>query len=148
MLKTQHHDAENLAPQQEKAMSTNSHRHLSRRERQIMDIIYQRGQATAAEVQESLPDPPSYSAVRAMLRLLDEKGYLKHEQDGPRYLFKPTLAREKARKSAMKQMLETFFDGSTEQAVAALLNLSKSKLGKEELDRMSQMVETAKKEGR
>jgi predicted transcriptional regulator len=148
MLKTQHHDAENLAPQQEKAMSTNSHRHLSRRERQIMDIIYQRGQATAAEVQESLPDPPSYSAVRAMLRLLDEKGYLKHEQDGPRYLFKPTLAREKARKSAMKQMLETFFDGSTEQAVAALLNLSKSKLGKEELDRMSQMIETAKKEGR
>jgi predicted transcriptional regulator len=99
-------------------------------------------------VQESLPDPPSYSAVRAMLRLLDEKGYLKHEQDGPRYLFKPTLAREKARKSAMKQMLETFFDGSTEQAVAALLNLSKSKLGKEELDRMSQMIETAKKEGR
>src|SRR5438477_5908116 len=96
---------------------------LSRRERQIMDAIYQRGQATAAEVQEDLPDPPSYSAVRAMLRLLEEKGYLKHEQDGPRYLFKPTLAREKARKSAMKQMLETFFDGSTEQAVAALLNL-------------------------
>jgi len=129
-------------------MTTNAHHHLSRRERQIMDIIYQRGQATAAEVQESLPDPPSYSAVRAMLRLLDEKGYLKHEQDGPRYLFKPTLAREKARKSAMKQMLETFFDGSTEQAVAALLNLSKSKLGKEELDRLSQMIETAKKEGR
>ena len=129
-------------------MTTNSHHHLSRRERQIMDIIYQRGQATAAEVQESLPDPPSYSAVRAMLRLLDEKGYLKHEQDGPRYLFKPTLAREKARKSAMKQMLETFFDGSTEQAVAALLNLSKSKLGKEELDRLSRMIETAKKEGR
>jgi predicted transcriptional regulator len=129
-------------------MSTNSHHHLSRRERQIMDIIYSRGQATAAEVQEDLPDPPSYSAVRAMLRLLEEKGYLRHEQDGPRYLFKPTLAREKARKSALKQMLETFFDGSTEQAVAALLNLSKSKLGKEELDRLSQMIETAKKEGR
>ncbi|MDQ3013651.1 MAG: BlaI/MecI/CopY family transcriptional regulator [Acidobacteriota bacterium] len=129
-------------------MSTNSHHRLSRRERQIMDIIYSRGQATAADVQEGLPDPPGYSAVRAMLRLLEEKGYLKHEQDGPRYLFKPTLAREKARKSAMKQMLETFFDGSTEQAVAALLNLSKSKLGKEELDRLSQMIETAKKEGR
>jgi predicted transcriptional regulator len=113
-----------------------------------MDIIYQRGQATAAEVLENLPNPPGYSAVRAMLRLLEEKGYLKHEQDGPRYLFKPTLAREKARKSAMKQMLETFFDGSTEQAVAALLNLSKSKLGKEELDRLSRMIETAKKEGR
>lgn len=129
-------------------MSNNSHHHLSRRERQIMDIIYSRGQATAAEVQESLPNPPSYSAVRAMLRLLEEKGYLRHEQDGPRYLFKPTLAREKARKSALKQMLETFFDGSTEQAVAALLNLSKSKLGKDELDRLSQMIETARKEGR
>lgn len=129
-------------------MSANSHHRLSRRERQIMDVIYGRGQATAAEVQEGLPDPPSYSAVRAMLRLLEEKGYLKHEQDGPRYLFKPTLAREKARKSALKQMLETFFDGSTEQAMAALLNLSKSKLDKEELDRLSQMIETAKKEGR
>jgi len=129
-------------------MSENSHHQLSRRERQIMDIIYQRGQATAAEVLEHLPNPPGYSAVRAMLRLLEEKGYLKHEQDGPRYLFKPTLARDKARKSAMKQMLETFFDGSTEQAVAALLNLSKSKLGKEELDRLSRMIETAKKEGR
>jgi len=129
-------------------VNQNSHHQLSRRERQIMDIIYQRGQATAAEVLENLPNPPGYSAVRAMLRLLEEKGYLKHEQDGPRYLFKPTLAREKARKSAMKQMLETFFDGSTEQAVAALLNLSKSKLGKEELDRLSRMIETAKKEGR
>ena len=129
-------------------MSGNTHQHLSRRERQIMDIIYQRGQATAAEVQEDMPDPPSYSAVRAMLRLLEEKGYLKHEQDGPRYLFKPTLAREKARKSALKQMLETFFDGSTEQAVAALLNLSKPKLSQDELDRLSLMIETAKKEGR
>lgn len=129
-------------------MSGNSHQHLSRRERQIMDVIYSRGQATAAEVQENMPDPPSYSAVRAMLRLLEEKGYLKHEQDGPRYIFKPTLAREKARKSALKQMLETFFDGSTEQAVAALLNLSKAKLSQDELDRLSQMIETAKKEGR
>ena len=129
-------------------MSGNSHHHLSRRERQIVDVIYQRGQATAAEVQESMPDPPGYSAVRAMLRLLEEKGYLIHEQDGPRYVFKPTLAREKARKSALKQMLETFFDGSTEQAMAALLNLSKSKLSDEELDRLSQMISTAKKEGR
>jgi len=129
-------------------MSGNSHHHLSRRERQIMDVIYQRGQATAAEVQENMPDPPGYSAVRAMLRLLEEKGYLLHEQDGPRYIFKPTLAREKARKSALKQMLETFFDGSTEQAMAALLNLSKSKLSDEELDRISQMISTAKKEGR
>lgn len=113
-----------------------------------MDIIYQRGQATAAEVQESMPNPPSYSAVRAMLRLLEEKGYLRHEQDGQKYVFKPTLAREKARKSALKQMLETFFDGSTEQAMAALLNLSKSKLSEDELDRLSRMIETAKREGR
>src|SRR5262245_37449264 len=101
------------------------HQQLSRRERQIMDIIYERGQATAAEVLESLPNPPSYSAVRAMLRLLEEKGYLTHNQDGPRYVFMPTLAREKARKSALKQMLRTFFDGSTEEAVAALLDMSR-----------------------
>lgn len=127
---------------------SNSHQQLSRRERQIMDVIYSRGQATAAEVQEGLPDPPSYSAVRAMLRLLEEKGYLRHEQDGPRYVFKPIIAREKASKSALKQMLETFFDGSTEQAVAALLNLSKSKLSDEELDRLSKMIEAARREGR
>jgi BlaI family transcriptional regulator, penicillinase repressor len=129
-------------------MTAKSHHHLSRRERQIMDIIYQRGQATAQEVQENLPDPPSYSAVRAMLRLLEEKGYLKHQQDGPRYVFLPTLAREKARKSALKQMLETFFDGSTEQAVAALLNLSRTKLSQDELERLSKMIEEARKEGR
>ena len=127
---------------------SDSHQRLSRRERQIMDVIYSRGQATAAEVQEGLPDPPSYSAVRAMLRLLEEKGYLRHEQDGPRYVFKPVIGREKASKSALKQMLETFFDGSTEQAVAALLNLSKSKLSDEELDRLSKMIEAARKEGR
>ncbi|MDX2034920.1 MAG: BlaI/MecI/CopY family transcriptional regulator [Blastocatellia bacterium] len=127
---------------------SNSHQQLSRRERQIMDVIYSRGQATAAEVQEGLPDPPSYSAVRAMLRLLEEKGYVRHEQEGPRYVFKPVIAREKASKSALKQMLETFFDGSTEQAVAALLNLSKSKLSDEELDRLSKMIEAARNEGR
>lgn len=129
-------------------MTQKSQVHLSRRERQIMDIVYQRGQATAAEVMEQLPDPPSYSAVRAMLRLLEEKGYLRHEQDGPRYLFKPTLGREKARKSALKQMLQTFFDGSTEQAVAALLDMSRSKLSEDELERLSQLIEDARKEGR
>jgi predicted transcriptional regulator len=129
-------------------MSDKAHEHLSRRERQIMDIIYQRGRATAQEVMESLPDPPSYSAVRAMLRLLEEKGLLRHQQDGPRYIFLPTLAREKARKSALKQMLKTFFGDSTEQAVAALLDLSRSKLSKDELDRLSQMIEEARKEGR
>src|SRR5262245_63942543 len=87
---------------QEPQMSKQAHINLSRRERQIMDIIYQRGQATAAEVTENLPDPPSYSAVRAMLRLLEEKGHLRHEQDGPRYVFKPTLARDRAKNSALK----------------------------------------------
>ena len=129
-------------------MARKSHTNLSRRERQIMDIIYQRGQATAAEVMENLPNPPGYSAVRAMLRLLEEKGYVKHEQDGPRYVFLPTLSREKARQSAMKQMLQTFFDGSTEEAVAALLDLSRSKLSNEELDRLSQLIEEAREEGR
>ncbi len=129
-------------------MATRADHQLSRRERQIMDIIYRLGQATAQEVLDGLPDPPSYSAVRAMLRLLEEKGFLRHQQDGPRYVFLPTLAREKARKSALKQMLQTFFDGSTEQAVAALLDLSRAKLTKDELDRLSQMIEEARKEGR
>ncbi|MCI0487134.1 MAG: BlaI/MecI/CopY family transcriptional regulator [Blastocatellia bacterium] len=129
-------------------MARRSHTHLSRRERQIMDIIYQRGQATAAEVMENLPSPPGYSAVRAMLRLLEEKGYLKHQQDGPRYIYLPTLSREKARQSALKQMLQTFFDGSTEEAVAALLDISRSRLTDEELDRLSQLIEEARKEGR
>ncbi len=129
-------------------MTKNAHVHLSRRERQIMDAIYQRGQATANEVQESMPDPPSYSAVRAMLRLLEEKGYLKHQQDGMRYVYLPTLSREKARQSALKQLLQTFFDDSTEAAVAAMLDLSKAKLTDVELDRLSQLIEKAKKEGR
>jgi predicted transcriptional regulator len=129
-------------------MSGKAHHHLSRRERQIMDIIHQRGQATAAEVLELLPEPPSYSAVRALLRLMEEKGYLKHQQDGPRYVYLPTQTREKARRSALKRMLETFFDGSTEQAVAALLELSRSKLSPEELDRLSRLIAQARKEGR
>ncbi|HKP12738.1 MAG TPA: BlaI/MecI/CopY family transcriptional regulator [Blastocatellia bacterium] len=122
--------------------------HLSRRERQIMDVIYSRGRATAADVLEAIPTPPSYSAVRAMLRLLEEKGYLRHEQDGPRYVFLPTLSRERARQSAMKQLLQTFFDNSAEQAVAALLDMSRTKLSGAELDRLSEMIEKARKEGR
>ena len=95
---------------------------LSRRERQIMDSIYRRGRATAAEVLEDLPDPPSYSAVRALLRLLEEKGHVRHEQDGPRYVFLPTVTRDRARKSALKHVVRTFFDGSPTDAVAALLD--------------------------
>ena len=129
-------------------MTKQMHANLSRRERQIMDIIYKRTQATAADVMENLPDPPSYSAVRAMVRLLEEKGYVKHQQDGLRYVYLPTVSREKARQSALKQMLQTFFDDSTEDAVATLLDMSKSKLSKADLDRLSALIEEARKEGR
>ena len=129
-------------------MAKQTHSNLSRRERQIMDIIYQRAQATAMEVMENLPNPPGYSAVRAMLRLLEEKGYLKHQQDGLRYVYLPTVSREKARQSALKQMLLTFFDDSTEDAVATLLDISKSKLSKADLDRLSKLIDEARKEGR
>ena len=129
-------------------MTKQTHSNLSRRERQIMDIIYKRAQATAMEMMENLPNPPSYSAVRAMLRLLEEKGYLKHQQDGLRYVYLPTLSREKARQSALKQMLQTFFDDSTEDAVATLLDISKSKLSKADLDRLSKLIDKARKEGR
>ena len=121
---------------------------LSRRERQIMDVIYRTGQATASEVMEGIPDPPGYSAVRAMLRVLEEKGHLRHDQQGPRYVFLPTVPREKARKSALKQLVHTFFDGSTTQAVAALLDLSASKLTDEDLERLSVLIDRARKEGR
>ncbi len=129
-------------------MTQSTHQRLSRRERQIMDIIYKLGQATAAEVLENMADAPSYSAVRAMLRLLEEKGYLKHDTDGLRYVFVPTINRDKARKSALQQMLQTFFDGSTEEAVATLLSMSRAKLSKDELDRLSEMIAEARKKGR
>ena len=121
---------------------------LSRRERQIMDVIYRLGRATAAEVMGGMADPPSYSAVRAMLRVLEEKGHLRHESQGAKYVFLPTVPRDKARRSALKQLLQTFFDGSTEQAVAALLDLSDAKLSRDELDRLSDLIDQARKEGR
>jgi predicted transcriptional regulator len=120
---------------------------LSRRERQIMDVIYRHGKVTAAEVLAELPEPPGYSAVRAMLRLLEEKGHIRHEQDGPRYVFMPTVNRDKARRSAMRHLVRTFFDGSTEDAVAALLQ-NDSGISESELNRLSQLIEGAKKEGR
>lgn len=120
---------------------------LSRRERQIMDVIYRRGRATAAEVLDDLPDPPSYSAVRAMLRLLEEKGHVRHEQDGPRYVFLPTVNRDRARKTALKHVVRTFFDGSATDAVAALLDAD-AKLTESDLDRLSAMIESARQEGR
>ena len=120
---------------------------LSRRERQIMDVIYRHGKVTAADVLAELPEPPSYSAVRAMLRLLEEKGHVRHEQDGPRYVYLPIVNRDKARRSAMRHLVRTFFDGSTEDAVAALLQ-NDAGLSEGELERLSQLIDGARKEGR
>src|SRR6185369_15808482 len=119
---------------------------LSRRERQIMDILYQRGKASASEVRESMEDAPGYSAVRAMLRVLEEKGHVKHQAEGLKYVYVPVVAREKAKRSAVKHLLDTFFAGSPEQIVAALLDVSATRLTREELDRMSAMIEKAKLE--
>ena len=121
---------------------------LSRRERQIMDVIYRSGSASVQEVRDDLPDPPSYSAVRALLRVLEEKGQVTHRYDGPRYVYLPTIPRERARQSALRQVLRTFFDGSPHAAVAALLDMSGPELGDAELDRLSELIERAKKEGR
>ena len=121
---------------------------LSRRERQIMDILYRLGSATAAEVQEHLPEAPSYSAVRALLRILEDKGHLKHEYDGPRYVYAPIVSRPIAQKSALKQIVRTFFDGSASQAVAALLDMSAKDLSETELEKLALLVEQAKREGK
>ena len=131
----------------DKRMKTPQHHELSRRERQIIDILYSRGRATAAEVQAALPDPPSYSAVRAMLRILEEKGHVRHHQDGPRYVYLPTLARDSAKRSAMRHMLRTFFEGSAEQAISALLDDSSAKLSDAELDRLARMIDQARRSG-
>ncbi len=128
-------------------MQQQPHVHLTRRERQIMDIMYQRGSASAAEVQRDLPDPPSYSAVRAMLRLLEEKGHLRHRQEGPRYVYDPTVPRDRARRSATRRLLDTFFEGSTAQAVATLLE-STSDLSDEELAKLADLIDKARREGR
>jgi predicted transcriptional regulator len=121
---------------------------LSRRERQIMDVLYRRGRATASEVLDGLPDPPSYSAVRAMLRLLEEKGVVTHEEDGPRYVYRPVVARDKAQRSELRRVLRTFFDNSAEQAVAALLDLEGKDLSTAELDRLAKLIDDARQEGR
>ncbi len=116
---------------------------LSRRERQIMDIVYQHGRASVADVLEDLPDPPSYSTVRALLRILEEKGYLTHKKDGKRYIYRPTQPRQQAGRSALKQIFQTFFDKSVEKTVMTLI--SDADLSDEELDRLSQRIEQAKK---
>jgi predicted transcriptional regulator len=124
------------------------HQALSRRERQIMDVLYQRGRATAAEIHQSLPDPPSYSAVRAKLRVLEDKGHVKHQEEALRYVYVPTLAPDRARRSALRHMVDTFFNGSVEQVVAALVDRSAVNVSDDELERLSVMIDKARQEGR
>jgi len=126
-------------------MRREGHRNLSRRERQIMDILYQRGRASASEIHSAIPDPPTYSAVRAKLRVLEEKGHIRHEEEALRYVYMPVVARDTARRSALRHLVSTFFEGSVEDAVAALIDLSSSNLSKADLDRISRLIAEAKK---
>jgi len=121
---------------------------LTRREREIMDILHRRGRATAHEVLAELPDPPSYSAVRALLRLLEERGHVRHTQEGQRYVYRPAVTRGDARRSALAHVVKTFFAGSVEETVAALVESPRTKLSREELDRLAALIDRAKKEGR
>lgn len=122
--------------------------HLSRRERQIMDIIYQKGEATVAEVRKLLLDPPSYSSVRALLSVLEKKEFVKHKERGRRYIYYPTVALDRVKRSALKHLMETFFDDSAERVMAALLNIRGTSLSEKELERMARLIEEAKKEGK
>jgi predicted transcriptional regulator len=144
MLLLQHNAVEAASTQKVKRQS---HQVLSRRERQIMDVLYKSGRATAAEIHTAIPDPPSYSAVRAKLRVLEEKGHVRHEAEDLRYIFLPIVSRDVAKRSALRHMIETFFEGSAEQAVAALLDRSAGSLSREELDRLAKLIEKARKEG-
>lgn len=121
---------------------------LSRRERQIMDVLYRRGAASVAEVMDEMPDPPSYSAVRATLRVLEEKGQVYHVHDGPRYVYQPSLEPERARRAALTHLVSTFFDGSTEEAVVALLRLEDAAADEGEIARLRARIRTARDEGR
>ena len=122
--------------------------HLSRRERQILDVLYQRGSSTAAEIQAGLPDSPSYSAVRALLRILEDKGHINHQERGACYVYAPKISRDKARRSALAHMVQTFFEGSAEQAMTALLDASAANLSEAEFDRLAELIAKARKEGR
>ena len=121
---------------------------LSRRERQIMEIVYRAGRAGATEVLADLPDPPSYSAVRALLRILENKGHLRHELSGTRYVYLATVGKERARRSALRSMVDTFFEGSASKVVAALLDLSREDLSEQELTGISRLIAQARREGR
>lgn len=121
---------------------------LSRRERQCLDVLYQRGQATVAEVMASLSDPPSYSAVRATLNVLREKGHATYKQDGPRYVYLPAVPADTARSAAVQHLVNTFFGGSTEQAMVALLEISDTTTSRETIERLAREIQNARKEGR
>ena len=126
---------------------TSSHTTLTRRERQIMDVLYRRGRATAADVMAELPGEPNYSTVRTQLRVLEDKGHVVHEEDGVRYVYAPAVPRHAARKSALKHLVETFFDGSAEQVVAAVLGGEASRLSDDDLERIARLVADARREG-
>jgi len=120
---------------------------LGRRERQIMEIVYRRGSATAADVLADLPDPPTYTAVRGMLRLLESKGHLRHEQDGPRYVYHPTIDPDRVGKNAVRHLVRTFFDNSASSAVAAMVGIYEDRLTDEDLDKLGRLIERARKGG-
>jgi len=126
---------------------TSTHTSLTRRERQIMDVLYRRNRATAAEVMAELTGDPNYSTVRTQLRVLEDKGHVRHEVEAGRYVYAPAVPRHAARKSALKHLVETFFDGSAEQVVAAVLGGEASRLSDEELDRVSALIDKARKDG-
>jgi BlaI family transcriptional regulator, penicillinase repressor len=128
-------------------MKQRIHSQLSRRERQIMDILFRRGRATAAEIHQELPDRPSYSAVRAQLRTLEEKGHARHQAEDLRYVYTPTLKPDQARRSALRHLVDTFFQGSPARAAAALLDADAARLSKEDLDRISGLIDKAREEG-
>jgi len=121
---------------------------LSRRERQVLDVVHRLARASAADVRDALPDPPSDSAVRTHLRILEEKGHVRHEQDGPRYVYLPVVAREEAGRSALRHALRTFFDGAPEKAVAALLDETSADLSADDLDRLDSLIQRARAQGR
>jgi BlaI family penicillinase repressor len=121
---------------------------LSRRERQILNILYERGKATVADIQAALPDPPSYSATRALVRILEEKGHVQHESDGPRYVFRPRVGKQRARKNALQHLVQTFFDNSVSDAALALLDGSSGQLKPEDLDRLEALIGKARKGGK
>ena len=121
---------------------------LTRRERQIMDVLYRDGEATVADVMAQMPDPPSYSTVRATMNVLEEKGHVRHKQDGPRYVYLPAVPRDRARRAALNHLLQTFFDGSAESAVVALLQMSDNSLSAADFERLAAEVSKARQEGR